>query len=156
MIWLQSSGSIRSASVVDPTTSVNMAVTGFRSPVSRLAPIFRAGWISVMGAVRIVSQSGRRPVTGLVRSRPPVVTPADYARAMPEAPARNRRRPPAPRPSRARVVVWSTYAVLCVLLGAYFVSLLVRSIDSDAPVLDVGLVTLVEVVACVLCFARVL
>ena len=40
MIAVQSSGSIVSASEVEPTTSANSAVTGLRSPVSRGARIF--------------------------------------------------------------------------------------------------------------------
>src|SRR3990170_1771334 len=40
IIAVQSSGSIRSASAVEPTTSANTAVTGLRSPVSLAARIF--------------------------------------------------------------------------------------------------------------------
>ena len=52
MIWLQSSGSVVSASVVEPTTSAKIAVTGLRSPVSFEARIFRASGSGVEAAMR--------------------------------------------------------------------------------------------------------
>ena len=56
MSAVQSSGSICSASLVEPTTSTKSAVTGLRSPVSRAARIFV---MSGVGAAAVRAGVGR-------------------------------------------------------------------------------------------------
>jgi diguanylate cyclase len=60
------------------------------------------------------------------------------------------------QPARSRTLLWSAYGLLGLLLLAYCISLIVRSVGSYSPWLDGFLVCSVEVVACALCFGRAL